>query len=159
MNKIAVALVLVLLILVSIIAGALFVALTWDDEDLGKLYAFPVSVGEETYIVTVETNSSDVSVYLGEFFESEIPGIDKSVNIDLWGENKENYFFNVTIPADLIWGELSVIAKYYKMDSDQYTMSNNGTHHSVKVTFNLYGYYAHYEVRGTEGATPEGPSS
>jgi hypothetical protein len=80
-----------------------------------------------------------------------------AVTVDFRGD-KENAFCNITIPTDLIWGEISVIDKYYKMSADQYTLSNNGTHNSVYFTFNHPALVKHFEVKGTEGI-PEVPSS
>ena len=102
MNKIALALILVLLILVSIIGGALFVALTWDDKALGKLYTFPLSAGEETYIVTVRSNYSSTPELSYNAFP---PFSAYYVSVDFRGD-PEDSFCNITIPTDLIWGEI-----------------------------------------------------
>jgi hypothetical protein len=145
MKRTALVLTLVLLILFSIVAGILLVDLAEDEEAVGKLYTFSVSVGEKTYIITVRTNwTSAPEVYLPEF-----PS--KYVSVDFRGSLRATVFFNITIPADLIWGEISVIWKYYKQSDDRYTMSNNGTHHSVQMTFYHSAVVEHFEIRGTEG--------
>ena len=57
----------VLILITSIVAGILLVDLTGDKEAVSKLYTYPVSVGEKTYIVTVSTNwTSAPKVYLPE---------------------------------------------------------------------------------------------
>ena len=57
MKKIALAVILAVLILVTaIVAGILLVDLRGNDEAGSKLYTYPNSVGEKTYIVTVSTN-------------------------------------------------------------------------------------------------------
>jgi len=155
MKKIALAVILAVLILVTaIVAGILLVDLAENDEAVGyQLYTFPISVGEKTYIITVRTNwTSAPEVYLPEFDLQYI-------SFDFRGLLRATVFFNITIPADLIWGELSLIWKYYEQSSDRYTMSNNGTHHSVQMTFYHTALVEHFEIHGTEGVIPEFPSS
>ena len=147
MKRTTLALTLVLLILITAIAaGILLVNLAKDEEAAPKLYTCPVSVGEKTYIIMVETNwTSTPKVYLPEFDS-------KYVSVDFMGPERATFFFNVTIPADLIWGEISLICKYYELSADRYTMSNNGTHISVQMTFYHTATIEHFEIRGTEGA-------
>ena len=143
MNKIALAIALILLTLSIIVAGILWVNLGEEDVSAGKLYTFPLSVGGKTYVVSVRSNySSAPSVYL-----PEVP--DNYVSVDFRGD-PENAFCNITIPTDLIWGELAVIAKYYKMDEVDYTVYSNSTHNSIYFTFNKTALVEHFEVRGTE---------
>jgi hypothetical protein len=63
-----------------------------------------------------------------------------------------NVFFNITIPTDLIWGNISVIWKYYEQSADRYTLSYNSTHFSVQMTLNHTATIEHFEIRGTKGA-------
>jgi hypothetical protein len=101
MKRTALVLTLVLLILITaIVAGILLVNLAKDEEAVGKLYTYPVSVGEKTYLITVRTNwTSAPEVYLPEFNS-------KYVSVDFRGPDRATVFFNITIPADLIWGEI-----------------------------------------------------
>jgi hypothetical protein len=147
MKRTAIALTFVVLILITaIVAGILMVDLEGEQETVSKLYTCPVSIGEKTYIITVLTNwTSAPKVYLPEFDS-------KYVSVDFIGPLRATVFFNVTIPADLIWGEISVIAKYYKQSDDRYILSNNGTHNSVQMTFYHVATIEHFEIRGTEGA-------
>jgi len=149
MNKRIIALAVILLVLFSIIAGGiLLVHLGGNEASAGKLYTFPLSVGEKTYTVTVRSNySSTPEVYL-----PEIPA--NMVQVDFRG-SPEDSFCNITIPNNLIWGELTVIDKYYVMDKANYIQTSNSTDTSIYFTFNHITHIAlvkHFEIRGTEGA-------
>lgn len=147
MKKATLALMLVLLILMAaVVAGLLLVDLAETEKAVGKLYTFPVSVANGTYVVTVRTNwTSEPKVYLPEFDS-------KYFSVDFMGSERVTVFFNVTFPADLIWGNISLVWKYYTLSADRYTLSNNGTHYSVYFTFNHTAFIEHFDVRGTEGA-------
>jgi hypothetical protein len=147
MKRKALTLTLVVVILITtLLAGFLWVDLAGEKEAASKLYIYPVSVGEKTYIITVRTNwTSAPKVSLPEQ-ES------KYVNCDFIGSSKETVSFNITIPTDLIWGNISIIWKYYEQNADRYTLSNNGTHNSIQVTFNHIATDEHFEIHGTEGA-------
>jgi hypothetical protein len=146
MNRTVLALTLAVLILItSIVAGILLVDLAGDKEAVSKLYTYSVSVGEKNYIATVSTNwTSAPKVYLPEFDS-------KYVSVDFIGPLRATVFFNVTVPTDLIWGNISLIWKYYEQNADRYTLSNNGTHNSVQITFYHTATVEHFEIRGTEG--------
>ena len=135
-----------MLVLFTIVAGGIiFIHLGGNEESAGKLYSFPLLVGEKTYIVTAMSNySSAPEVYL-----PEIPA--NMVEFDFRGP-PENAFCNITIPTDLIWGELTVIDKYYEMDKTRYIQTSNSTHNSIYFTFDNIALTKHFEVRGTEGA-------
>ena len=141
-----------MLILFSIIvAGSLLVDWSENEAEEVKLYNFPISVGEKTYTISVRSNYS-VS-------EARYIGILKYVSVDFRGSSRETVFCDITVPADLIWGELSVYKQGYKQGDDSYIMSNNGTHHSVQLTFNHVATVEVISIRGTEGVTPELPYS
>jgi hypothetical protein len=131
------------LIAVSLVAGILWVELAAN-----KLYtySYPISVNEKTYIVTVRTNwTPEPKVYLPEFDS-------KYVSVDFIGLRREAASFNITIPTDLIGGNISLIWKYYEQSPDRYTLSNNGTHNSVQMAFTHIATVEHFEIRGTEAA-------
>ncbi len=113
----------------------------------GTLYTYPLSVGEKTYIVTIGSNySSAPTVNL-----PQVPA--NIVEFDFRGP-PEDTFCNITIPNDLIWGELTVIDKYYIMDKANYIQTSNSTDTSIYFTFNHITHIAldkHFEIRGTEG--------
>ena len=147
MTRTALVLTLVLLILITaIVAEILLVNLVKDEEAVSNLYTYPISVGEKTYVITVRTNWT----YAPEVYSPEFDS--KYVSVDFRGSERATVFFNITIPADLVWGEISVIWKYYKQSDDRYTISNNGTHHSLQMTFYHTATIEHFEIRGTEGA-------
>jgi hypothetical protein len=113
-----------------------------------QLFTFLVSVGEKTYEVSAKSNSSvsDLS-----FIEAL-----KELRFIVNGESGTTGFCNITIPADLIWGELSIYKDDYVITKDvDYTQSNNGTHHFLQITYNHSTHVI--EIRGTE-AIPEFPS-
>ena len=117
-----------------------------DDVPEAGFYTFPLSVADDTYVVTVRSNytaAPEVSYFgLGNV---------KLVSVDFRGD-PENAFCNVTIPNNLIWGEFSVISKYYEMDEDYYTKSSNSTHSSIYFEFDQIALIKHFEIRATEGA-------
>ena len=77
-------------------------------------------------------------------------GLLKSVGVTFRGD-PENAFCNITIPNNLIWGELSVYSKYYEMNETDYSLSSNSTHNSVYFTFDLPALTKDFSVMGTEG--------
>jgi hypothetical protein len=115
-----------------------------EDEGLAdKLYTFPISVEGQTYVLSIRSNYSsapDVSYF----------GLLKSVNFEFRGD-PENAFCNITIPNNLIWGELSIYSKGYKMDEDCYIQSSNSTHNSIYFTFDYIAIVKNFDVKGTEG--------
>ena len=122
-------------------AGILWVAVPGS-----KLHTYPISVGEKTYIITVRTNwTPEPKVSLPEFDS-------KYVSFDFMGPRREKVFFNITVPTDLLWGNISLIWKYYDQNANRYILSNNGTHNSVQMTFTHIALLEHFEIRGTEGA-------
>jgi hypothetical protein len=145
-KKMPFAIALVLLILITSVAvGVLFAELT-KTEAASELYNYPVSVGEKTYIITVRTNwVSEPEVYLPEFGS-------KYVSVDFRGAEKASVFFNITVPTSLIGGNISVVWKYYTLSADRYTITNNGTHNFIQMTFNHTATVEHFEIHGTEGA-------
>ena len=60
-------------------------------------------------------------------------------------------YFKITVPADLIWGEISVACKYYEQSDDSYSLFYNGTPYTVWMTFYHTAVDEHFEIRATEG--------
>lgn len=144
MNKsILIVLLTVLVIASFIIAGIILVNLGEDGVSAGELYTFPLSVGERTYVVSVRSNYSSAP-------EVSYSGLLEMVSVDFRGE-QENAFCNITIPINLIWGELSVYAQGYKMSEANYIQSSNSTHNSIFFTFNHPAIVKTFYVKGTEG--------
>jgi len=136
---------LIIMVIGLVMTGIFLIDLADDETSEGKLYRFLISVDSKTYMVTVRSNYSSAP-------EVSYFGLDKSVSVDFIGD-PENAFCNITIPADLIWGELSVIDKYYKMSDTYYTQSNNSTHNSLYFAFNQIALTKHFEIKGTEGVS------
>jgi hypothetical protein len=139
------------LIAVSLVAGILLTGSAGGQKAVSKLYTYPVSVGEKAYIITVRTNwTSEPKVDLSPETDNL-----KYISVDFTGWSREAVFFNITVPTDLLWGNISLIRKYYVQSPDLYTLSNNGTHNSVQMTCVFTPYFSgvgHFEIRGTEGA-------
>jgi hypothetical protein len=132
-------------------AGILVLNFAGGQEAVSKLYSYHVSTGDKTYLITVRTNwTSEPKVDLSPETDTL-----KFVSVDFSGWSKEAVFFNITIPNNLLGGNISLIRKYYELSPDQYILSNNGTHNSVQMTCVFTPYFSgvgHFEIRGTEGA-------
>lgn len=106
-----------------------------------ELSTFPVTVGLETFEVAVRSNSS-----VSEFsFSSSL----KEAMFTVEGESGTTGFCNVKIPAELIWGDLSVyINDTLLTENVDYTQSSNSTYHEFQIT---YSHSTHViEIRGTD---------
>ena len=146
MSKFPIVLITILLFSSLIVVVGVSLNPTDAEGSTDKLYTFPLSVGEKTYIVTVRSNySSAPEVYL-----PEIPA--NMVEFDFRGPPEDSYC-NITIPNDLIWGELTVIGKYYVMDKANYIQTSNSTDTSIYFTFDQIALVKHFEIRGTEGVS------
>ena len=144
MNRRVVVIAFVLLVSFSmIVGGILWIHLGGNEKSVGKLYTFPLSVEGQTYEVNIRSNYTYAP-------EVNYFGLLKSVNFDFRGD-PENAFCNITIPNNLIWGELSLYANDYKMTEDYYIQSSNSTHNSIYFTFNHTASVKTFDVKGTEG--------
>ena len=140
------------LIVVSLLAGILLAGLHSNQEE-NNLFAYPLSVGDQTFNVTVETNWSEErppSVTLLNSSDTRYP-------IELYflgGTKEKTIFYNITIPTDLLWGNISLIRKYFVVDPENYTLINNGTHNILQMTFDYQPFFSgngYFEILGTEG--------
>jgi len=146
MNKIVLALFLVLIVLFSFVVVAfILIDLPTDEVEEGKLYVFPLLVGEKTFTVTVFSNYSSAP-------EVDYFGLLKSVSFYFRGEQR-NGFYNITIPNNLIWGELSVYNHGSLMHEDAYILFSNSTHNSVFFVFDLPAYTKDFDIVGEEGVS------
>ena len=137
--------VIAVILILSLVSGLL-----WFEIATGsKLYTYHISVGEKTYIITVVTNwNSAPRVELSNSSLSDL----KYVSVDFFGYYEKTVFFKITIPTDLLWGNISLIWKYYVQSPDRYTLSNDGINNFLQMTFNHVAADEHFEIRGTEGA-------
>jgi hypothetical protein len=150
-----------IIIVSAIAAGILFNETDAENEEeqerqketANNHYIYPLSPyngNGKIYTVIVETNwTSQPGVSLPQFDTL------KYVSVDFAGWSTDNVFFNVTIPTDLLWGNISLVRKYYEQSPDLYTLSNNGTHNSIAMTCVFTPYFSgvgHFEIHGTQGA-------
>ena len=139
------------LIIISLTAGLL---LTFLGQEENNLYTYPLSVGDKTFTVTVKTNWNAEREPIVKLLNSS----DARYAVELYflGGSKKTITYNITIPTDLLWGNISLIWKYYLQNPDRYTLSNNGTHNSLQMTFFDYDPFfsgnGYFEILGTEGA-------
>jgi hypothetical protein len=154
MKKRVIVLALVFLILFSIIVGVILWIHLGGNESAAKLYIYPLSVREKTYTVTIRSNySSTPTVNLPQVPDNYTDLNYNFIEFDFRGP-PEDSFCNITIPNDLIWGELTVIDKYYVMQKANYIQTSNSTNTSIYFTFDHVTHSAldkHFEIRGTEG--------
>jgi len=137
----------ILLISALIVARGILTNPTENDRTEGNLYTFPLSVADNTYVVTVRSNSTAVPTVSYSGME-----VLKIVTISFMGD-PETAFCNVTVPNDLIWGKLSLVFKYYEMDENYYTKTSNSTHTSFYFEYYQIALIKHFELRGTEGVS------
>ena len=132
------------ILILSLVAGLL-----WFEIADSKLYTYHISVGEKTYIIIIVTNwNSAPKVDLSNSSLTDL----KYVSVDFFGSCEKTVFFKITIPTDLLWGNISLIWKYYVQLPDRYVLSNDRTTNSLQMTFNHVAADEHFEIRGTEGA-------
>ena len=135
------------LIVVSLAAGILFASL---GASTPNLFTYPLSVGDKNYVITVETNWNAETA-------PTVSLLNYSYGIELYfrGGTEKTISYNVTIPTDLLWGNISLVWKYYLQDPDRYTLSSNSTHNSLQMTFDyspVFSGSGYFEIKGTEGA-------
>ena len=148
MKKTAAAIILVIILVTAIAAGILWYNMPKDKEV--QLYTYQLTVRENTYTVTVRTNAtSEPEVRLPEM-PPESPMVDV-----IFSGSRETVFCNVTVPTDLVGGEISVYLKDYKQDADRYAVYNNGTYNSIQMTFQHIAIIQYLSIRGTEGFMPD----
>ena len=147
MKKTALALVVVVLfIIVLVVAGVMLVDWEGAEEEV-KLYTYPLLVENETYVVTVKANWTSA-------LEVSYFGLLKSVNVWFRGA-RGTVNCTITVPNDLIWGEISVHNQDSKIGEDCYTLNSNSTHHTVQVKFHHIAAVEIIQVMGTEGILAE----
>lgn len=144
MNKpYLIVLITVVVIALLIVAGILIPNFGKDEDSKGELYTFSLLIEAHIYPFSVRSNYSSPP-------EVSYSGLFKMVSVDFRGD-PENAFCNVTIPTSLIWGELSVFSKGYKMSEANYVITSNSTHNSVYFTFDHFALVKTFDVMGTEG--------
>ena len=121
-----------------------------------KLYTYPLSAGDQTFIVSLETNwnaDPEPTVCLLNYSYPNQYGI----ALYFRSGTEKTLTYNITFPTDLVGGDISLIRKYYLQDPDSYTLSTNSTHNSLHMTRDYNQYFSgsgYFIVKGTEGAKP-----
>ena len=136
-----------LVIAVSLAAGTLLASL---GASTPNLFTYPLSVEDKNYVITVETNwNAEIA--------PTVSLLNYSYGIELYfrGGTEKTISYIITIPTDLLWGNISLVWKYYLQDPDRYTLSSNSTHNSLQMTFDYSPFFSgsgYFEIKGTEGA-------
>lgn len=141
----------ILLVIVSLTTGIILASNMGKKET--NFFTYPVSVGGKTYIVTMETNWDAEPAPAVTLLNSSFPM--HAIELYFLGGSEKTITYNITIPTDLLWGKISLIWKYYEQEPDRYTLSNNGTHNSIKMTFDYdpsFSGKGYFEIVGTEAA-------
>jgi hypothetical protein len=144
----------ILLIAISLAAGILLASLEVGREEETNMFTYPLSVGSKTFIVTVETNwNAERAPSVSLINVSDVTR--HAIELYFLGGSKKTISFNITIPTDLLWGNISLIWKYYLQSPERYILSNNGTHNSLQMTFDYEPFFSgmgYFEIFGTKGA-------
>jgi hypothetical protein len=144
----------ILLIAISLAAGISYACLEVGQKEETNLFTYPLSVGDKTFIVTVETNWN--SERMPSVTLLNVSDVNRHyVEVYFLEGSKKTITFNTTIPTDLLRGDISLVWKYYLQNPDRYTLSNNGTHNSLQITFDYDPFFSgigYFEILGTEGA-------
>lgn len=143
----------VCLVAVSLVVASFLVNLFGGSKQ-NRFFTYPLCVGDKSFVVVLETNWS----------EERVPSVvllDPSVNlypIELYflgGAEDKTVFYNISFPADLVWGNISLMRKYYLVNPDNYVLSSNGTHTSLQMTFDYKPFFSgigYFTISGTKGA-------
>ncbi len=143
----------ILLIAISLAVG-IWAGLQLGAKEEIDLFTYPLLVGDKTYVVTVESNWAEERAPSVSLLNSS----DNRYPIELYflgGPEEKTISYNITIPTDLLWGNISLVWKYYLQEPNSYILSNNGTHNSLQMTFEYQPFFSgsgYFEILGTDGA-------
>jgi hypothetical protein len=110
-------------------------------------FQFTVSVGDKTYPVTANSNSTVTDLT----FNPDT----KELNFKANGQTGTTGYCIITIPTNLVWGELSIYKdEVLLVKNVDYTQSNDGTNNILQIN---YSHSVHnFKIVGTQ-AIPEFP--
>ena len=136
----------------ALVAGFVLANLAESQREQIKLDAYPISIKDETFTVTVETNwdftpAPTVSVH------DMASSTERSIELYFCQGKQGNVFYNITIPTALLSGNISLVWKYYLQNPDRYTLVNNGTCNSVSMNFAYDPHFSgdgYFEIKGIE---------
>jgi hypothetical protein len=149
---IAASLIVISLIVISFAAG-IWAGSQSNKQEI-KHFTYPLLVGDQTYVVTVETNWTEArapSVSLLNSSDNRYP----LELVFLGGTVGKTVNYKITIPTDLHGGNITLIRKYYIVNPDNYTLSNSGEYNSLQMTFDYQPFFSgsgYFEILGTKGA-------
>jgi hypothetical protein len=108
-------------------------------------YQFNVSVGDKTYPVTANSNSTVTDLTFNP--------ATKELNFKVSGQTGTTGYCKITIPTTLVWGELSIYKdEILLVKNVDYTISNDGTNNVLQIN---YSHSTHnFKIVGTQ-AIPE----
>lgn len=141
------------LLIVVLTAGILTRSQDVQETKQLHLYTYPFAVKEKTYIVTIETNWTAQKAPTVSLSDTSLTPY--SLTLHFLGGSKETITYNITIPTDLLSGDISLIWKYYVQKPDRYILTNNGTANTLNMTFNYEPYFSgigYFQILGTDGA-------
>ena len=108
-------------------------------------FQFNVSVGDKTYPVTADSNSTVTDLTFNP--------ATKELNFKVSGQTGTTGYCKITIPTPLVWGELSIYKdEILLVKNVDYTQSNDGTNNILQINYN---HSTHdFKIVGTQ-AIPE----
>ncbi len=139
------------LVIIFLLTGILLARLEVVQEEKTNLFTYPFSVKDKTYIVTLETNWNAERVPSVSLINSS--SIPHAIELYFLGGTKKTISYNITIPTDLLWGNISLVWKYYLQNPNSYILMNNGTHNSLQKTFEYnppFSGTGYFEILGTQ---------
>jgi hypothetical protein len=122
-------------------------------ESKTNLYTYPFAVKDKTYTVTLEANWTAQKAPSVSLSNSSLTPY--GLVLYFLGGSKETISYNITIPTDLISGDISLVWKYYVQNPDRYILTNNGTANTLQMTFDYnppFSGIGYFEILGTNGA-------
>jgi hypothetical protein len=116
-------------------------------------YTYPFTVKDKTYMVILETNWAAQKIPTVTLSNTSLTPY--SLTLYFLGGSKATITYNITIPTDLLSGDISLLWKYYVQNPNRYTLTNNGAANTLQMTFNYDPYFSgigYFEILGTDGA-------
>lgn len=152
-KKITIAAIAILALVAIALAGILLANTGTTQQEKTNRFTYSLSAGDKTCTVTVEANwdqENPPSVTLSN-------GTRHAVDLYFRGETKKTVTYTITIPTELLSGNISLVKKYYLQSPDSYILHNNGAYNSLEMTFDYdpnFSGIGYFEIVGTEGAQP-----
>ena len=157
MNKRTLALVLILFASSIIVAGILLSDSGRCDTCDEKFYTYPLSEGDKTFVVSLETNWTGENAPKVSLINSSNPS-QYAIELYFLGRTEKNVTwesvtYNITFPNGLLGEDISLIHKYYLQDPSSYSLGSNSTHTWLQMTFDYSPYFSgsgYFVIKETE---------